>query len=159
MASAVPELITGKFGELVWDEATLLWSFKDDVGNLKETMDLLQALMHDADKRQKNQYEGKTVQLWMKKFKSVAYDVEDLLDKLEAIQLIKQTQSKVLIFTWVPFPDSSMPIMNTLNISLSLIAPKILYNFTQLYAFACLSVVRVLHIGNHPKLHLLLVHS
>jgi len=82
-----------------------------------------------------------------------------LLDKLEAIQLIKQTQSKVLIFTWVPFPDSSMPIMNTLNISLSLIAPKILYNFTQLYAFACLSVVRVLHIGNHPKLHLLLVHS
>ncbi|XP_039802772.1 disease resistance protein RGA2-like isoform X3 [Panicum virgatum] len=98
MASAVPELITGKFGELVWDEATLLWSFKDDVGDLKETMDLLQALMHDADKRQKNQYEGKTVQLWMKKFKSVAYDVEDLLDKLEAIQLIKQTQSKMKLF-------------------------------------------------------------
>lgn len=98
-ASAVAGLIVGKLGGLAMAEATLMWGFKDDLDGMRETMEKLNALMLDADRRS-SQDEGQspeTVRVWMKKFKSVAYDAEDLLDEFEAIELIKQSQAKVLI--------------------------------------------------------------
>jgi len=35
------------------------------------------------------------MRVWMKDFKAAAYDIEDLLDEFEAIELIKQSQPKV----------------------------------------------------------------
>jgi hypothetical protein len=98
MASAVAGLIAGKLAELVWDEVTLMWTFKDDVDALSWTMVKMQALMRDADRRASQLDEGQRreiVQVWMKDFKSVAYDAEDLLDEFEAVELIKKNQSKV----------------------------------------------------------------
>ena len=97
MASAVGGLIASKLAELVWDEATLLWRFKDDVDGLKRTMVKLQALMRHADRRE-GQEEGERreiMRVWMKDFKAAAYDIEDLLDEFDAIELIKQDQPKV----------------------------------------------------------------
>uniref|UniRef100_K3ZEG7 Disease resistance N-terminal domain-containing protein n=1 Tax=Setaria italica TaxID=4555 RepID=K3ZEG7_SETIT len=103
MATAVAELIAGKLAGLVWDEATLMWSFKDDVDALSWTMVKMKALMRDADRRA-SQDEGRRgreiVQVLMKDFKSAAYDVEDLLDEFEAIELIKKSQSKVLMLNF-----------------------------------------------------------
>ncbi|CAL5092545.1 unnamed protein product [Urochloa decumbens] len=96
-AGAVGGLIARKLGGLVWDEATLLWSFKDGVDNLRETMVEVNALMHDADRRP-SQDQGELVGIWKNRFKSVACDVEDLLDKFEAIELLKRNQSKMKIF-------------------------------------------------------------
>ncbi|CAL4905339.1 unnamed protein product [Urochloa decumbens] len=93
-AGAVGALIAGKLGCLVWDEATLLWSFKDDVDTLRETMVEVNAMMHDADRRS-DQDKRELVGIWMNKFKSVACDVEDLLDKFEAIEVLKRNQSKI----------------------------------------------------------------
>ncbi|XP_039822653.1 probable disease resistance RPP8-like protein 2 [Panicum virgatum] len=96
MASAVGGLIASKLAELVWDEATLLWRFKDDVDGLKRTMVKLQALMRHADRRE-GQDEGERreiMRVWMKDFKAAAYDIEDLLDEFDAIELIKQDQPK-----------------------------------------------------------------
>ncbi|KAL6623474.1 hypothetical protein ACP70R_033353 [Stipagrostis hirtigluma subsp. patula] len=95
-ASAVAGLLAGKLGKLVANEVILLWNFKDDASGLQETMELLDAMMHDADRRSGDQ--GKTVEVWMKRFRSVAYDVEDLVDKFETIQLMKQSQSKIKLF-------------------------------------------------------------
>lgn len=96
-ASAVGGLIAGKLGGLVWDEATLLWKFKDDVDGLRELMESVNALMRDADARvASHQDQTESVRVWMKRFKAAAYDVEDLLDTFEAIQLLRQNQSKVL---------------------------------------------------------------
>jgi hypothetical protein len=68
-AGAVGGLIAGKLAGLVWNEATLLWKFKDDVQGLRETMDFVNALMHDADARQaSHQDQGELVRLWMKRF-------------------------------------------------------------------------------------------
>ncbi|CAN6178449.1 unnamed protein product [Urochloa humidicola] len=100
VGSQIAGKLAGKLAVLVREEATLLWKFKDDVDRLKETMEFVNALMHDADARQaSHQDQGERVRvLWMKKFKSVAYDVEDLLDKFEAIQHLQQNQSKIRLF-------------------------------------------------------------
>ncbi|KAG2481479.1 hypothetical protein PVAP13_J683309 [Panicum virgatum] len=100
MASAVGGLMASKLAELVWDEATLLWRFKDGVDGLKRTMVKLQALMRHADRRE-GQDEGERreiMRVWMKDFKAAAYDIEDLLDEFDAIELIKQDQPKIKLF-------------------------------------------------------------
>jgi hypothetical protein len=97
MASAIGGLIAGMLAGLAWDEATLMWTFKDDVDGLKRTMVKLQALMRHADRRE-GQDEGdrrEIMQVWMKDFRAAAYDIQDLLDEFEAIELIKQSQPKV----------------------------------------------------------------
>ncbi|CAN6356888.1 unnamed protein product [Urochloa humidicola] len=99
MASAVAELIAGKLAGLGWDEATLMWRFKDDMDGLKRTMIKLKAFMHDADLRESEDGDRREmVRVWKKDFKAAAYDIEDLLDKFEAIELIKQSQPKIKLF-------------------------------------------------------------
>ncbi|CAN6329758.1 unnamed protein product [Urochloa humidicola] len=97
MASAVAGPIASRLAGLLTDETILLWGFKDDVDELRKTMEKLQALKHDADRResQNGGERRETVRVWMKNFKSATYDVEDLLDKLEAIKFMKQNQPKV----------------------------------------------------------------
>ena len=83
MASAIGGLIASKLAGLAWDEATLMWTFKDDVDELEKTMVKLQALMRYADQME-SQDEGarrEIVKIWMKDFTAAAYDVEDLLDE------------------------------------------------------------------------------
>ncbi|KAK3140164.1 hypothetical protein QOZ80_5AG0396930 [Eleusine coracana subsp. coracana] len=92
-ASSIAGLVASKLGELVWDEATLLWRFKDDMDDLKETAWEVEALVHDADSRSDHN-QGQTMRVWMNKSKSAAYDIEDLLDEFEAIELVQQNQSK-----------------------------------------------------------------
>ncbi|OEL29622.1 hypothetical protein BAE44_0009359 [Dichanthelium oligosanthes] len=103
MASAIGGLIAGKLAELGWDEATLVWRFKDDVDGLKRTMGKLQALMHDADRRtsQDGGDRRETVQDWLKDFMATAYDVEDLLDEFEATELIKGPIGWFLTRAWL----------------------------------------------------------
>jgi hypothetical protein len=98
MAGAVAGPIAGRLAALVTDETALLWGFKDDVDSMRKTMEKLQALKQDADRRESlNEGERReTVRVWIKNFKSAAYDVEDLLDELDAIKLMKQNQPKVL---------------------------------------------------------------
>jgi hypothetical protein len=99
-ASAVAGLIVGKLGKLAVSQATPLWSFKEDIDDLRETMEKLQAWMHDADERSTKD-QGRLMGFWMKKLKSGAYDVEDLLDQFEAAELMKQSQHKVLMLNFI----------------------------------------------------------
>ncbi|XP_048565996.1 disease resistance protein RGA2-like [Triticum urartu] len=99
IASAVGNQVASKLGELVKDEIALLWGFKDDVDGLREKMEDLQAVLLDADqKMRRGDTEGKAVGRWLAKFKDVAYDVEDVLDDLDATALVEKTQSKVKLF-------------------------------------------------------------
>ncbi|RLM97685.1 putative disease resistance protein RGA3 isoform X1 [Panicum miliaceum] len=100
MAGAVVGPIAGRLAALVTDETALLWGFKDDVEGMRKTMEKLQALKQDADRRESlNEGERReTVRVWIKNFKSAAYDVEDLLDELDAIKLMKQNQPKIKVF-------------------------------------------------------------
>uniref|UniRef100_A0A0D9Y0J7 Uncharacterized protein n=1 Tax=Leersia perrieri TaxID=77586 RepID=A0A0D9Y0J7_9ORYZ len=96
---AVANRIASMISDLVLEEATLLWGFKDDIDGMKESMRDLEALMQDADdKARQGGRDGAAVREWLRKLKSVAYDVEDVLDGLNAAQLIKNSQSKFQIF-------------------------------------------------------------
>ncbi|CAM0884796.1 unnamed protein product [Alopecurus aequalis] len=99
IASAVGKHVASKLGELVKDEIALLWGFEEEVEGMREKMEDLEALMQDADDRmRRGERDGKAVGRWLAKFKSVAYDVEDVLDDLDANELINETKSKVKLF-------------------------------------------------------------
>ncbi|KQK08445.1 hypothetical protein BRADI_2g41930v3 [Brachypodium distachyon] len=99
IASAVGEQIDSKLSELVKEEVALLWGFRDDVEAMEEKMKDLEALMHDADDRlRRGERDGKAFGRWLMKFKDVVYDVEDVLDELDANELISKTQSKFKLF-------------------------------------------------------------
>ncbi|XP_044974159.1 putative disease resistance protein RGA3 [Hordeum vulgare subsp. vulgare] len=98
LASAVGSQIAGKLGELATEEATLQWQFKEDVEDMAEKMKDLEALLHDADERSRRGGSDGQVGRWLTKFKSLAYDVEDVLDELDSADLIKESQSKLKQF-------------------------------------------------------------
>ncbi|XP_044983283.1 disease resistance protein RGA2-like isoform X3 [Hordeum vulgare subsp. vulgare] len=102
IASAVGKQIASKLGEVAAEEATLQWRFKDDVDIMADKMQDLEAVLHDADDRLRRRgRDGEAVGRWLTKFKSVAYDVEDVLDDLDAIELLKKSQPKLkLFFSW-----------------------------------------------------------
>uniref|UniRef100_M8BRG1 Disease resistance N-terminal domain-containing protein n=1 Tax=Aegilops tauschii TaxID=37682 RepID=M8BRG1_AEGTA len=111
IASAVGNQVASKLGELVKDEIALLWGFKDDVDGLREKMEDLQAVLLDADeKMRRGDTEGKAVGRWLAKFKDVAYDVEDVLDDLDATALVEKTQSKMYSFRPPQFKNKKVAL-------------------------------------------------
>ncbi|XBH74903.1 hypothetical protein VPH35_101764 [Triticum aestivum] len=96
IAGAVGKQIVSKLGEYAASEITLQWRYREDVLDLQEKMKDLEAVLLDADDKSRQVGEGGRVfQRWLTKFKRVAYDVEDVLDELDANELIKKSQSKV----------------------------------------------------------------
>uniref|UniRef100_A0A0E0F5A3 Disease resistance N-terminal domain-containing protein n=1 Tax=Oryza meridionalis TaxID=40149 RepID=A0A0E0F5A3_9ORYZ len=94
---SVANRVVTKLRDLALEEFTLLWEFKDDVDAMKESMEDLEAVMQDADdKARQGGNDGAVVQRWLTKVKSVAYDIEDVADELDATELIKNHQHKPL---------------------------------------------------------------
>uniref|UniRef100_A0A0E0CCR4 NB-ARC domain-containing protein n=1 Tax=Oryza meridionalis TaxID=40149 RepID=A0A0E0CCR4_9ORYZ len=99
LASSVVNRVASKLGDLAVEDATLLWRFKDDVDDMKEKMIDLEAVMQDADNKvRQGGKDGTATRRWLAKLKSVAYDIEDVLDELDAAHLIKNHQSKLKLF-------------------------------------------------------------
>uniref|UniRef100_J3L7N8 Uncharacterized protein n=1 Tax=Oryza brachyantha TaxID=4533 RepID=J3L7N8_ORYBR len=99
IVSSVANRVAGRLADLVVEEGTLLWRFKDDVDDMKEKMRDLEAVMQDADdKARQRGKDGAAERRWLTKLKSVAYDIEDVLDEFDAAELIKKHQPKVKLF-------------------------------------------------------------
>ena len=103
VAGAVVEHVAGKFSETTLERiGGMLWNFKDDVQDMKKQMGTLQVVLSYADNRSRGR--GTTdddalAQHWLKKYKSVAYDIEDAVDELEANATIwERSPSKVRFY-------------------------------------------------------------
>jgi aquaporin TIP len=83
IAGAIVQHVASKLGQTAWDRMGMLWSFKDDVQDMEDKMVTLQVALTCADKRSRGTDDA-LAQHWLKKYKSVAYDIEDALDELEA---------------------------------------------------------------------------
>nr|XP_040258805.1 disease resistance protein RGA2 [Aegilops tauschii subsp. strangulata] len=95
IASAVVKQVTSRLIKIAGDEIALQWKFKGDVDKMVEKMKDLEAVMHDADNKVSQGGDvGKEVGRWLLKLKSVAYDVEDLLDDLDT----KNNEAKLKAF-------------------------------------------------------------
>ncbi|CAM0878916.1 unnamed protein product [Alopecurus aequalis] len=96
IASAVGKQIVSRLGKFTSEEIALQWTFRKDVLDMGEEMKDLEAVLLDADdKSRRGGQGGRVSQRWLTKFKRVAYDVEDVLDELDANELINKTQPKV----------------------------------------------------------------
>ena len=104
VAGAVVEHVAGKLSETTLERiGGMLWNFKDDVQDMKKQMGTLQVVLSYADKRSRGR--GTTdddalAQHWLKKYKSVAYDIEDAVDELGLMQLYgKGAQARYVSMT------------------------------------------------------------
>uniref|UniRef100_A0A453GKG4 Disease resistance N-terminal domain-containing protein n=2 Tax=Aegilops tauschii TaxID=37682 RepID=A0A453GKG4_AEGTS len=99
IVSAVVKQIASRLIKIVGDEIALHWKFKGEVDKMMQKMKDLAAMMHDADNKVSQGGEvGKEVGRWLLKLKSVAYDLEDLLDDLDT----KNNEAKVRLLAYTP---------------------------------------------------------
>ena len=98
IASTVVQRVAGMLGDIAWERLQLLWNYKEDVQDMEGKMDTLQVALSYADNRSR-ETDDALVQHWLKKYKSVAYDIEDAMDELEANATIwKRSPSKVRFY-------------------------------------------------------------
>ncbi|KAF7087078.1 hypothetical protein CFC21_090298 [Triticum aestivum] len=81
LASAVVSAVGNKLGSAIGDEVTMLWSFKDDLKDMKDTLEYMEAALKDAERRSVSE---ELVRLWLKRLKNAAYDISYMLDEFQA---------------------------------------------------------------------------
>ncbi|XP_044955343.1 putative disease resistance protein RGA1 [Hordeum vulgare subsp. vulgare] len=81
LASAVVSAVGNKLGSAIGDEVTMLWSFKDDLKDMKDTLESMEAVLKDAERRSVKE---ELVRLWLNRLKHAAYDISYMLDEFQA---------------------------------------------------------------------------
>ena len=80
LASAVVSAVGNKLGSAIGDEVTMQWSFKDDLKDMKDTLEYMEAALKDAERRSVSE---ELVRLWLKRLKNAAYDISYMLDEFQ----------------------------------------------------------------------------
>ena len=97
IVSAVVKQITTRLVQFLEDEITLHWKFKAEVAKMADEMESLAAVMHDADdKVRRGGTDGEQIALWLRRLKSVSFDLEDLLDDLETMN--NEAKVRILLY-------------------------------------------------------------
>ncbi|VAI51710.1 unnamed protein product [Triticum turgidum subsp. durum] len=81
LASAVVSAVGNKLGSAIGDEVTMLCSFKDDLQDMKDTLEYMEAALKDAEKRSVTE---ELVRVWLNRLKHAAYDISYMLDEFKA---------------------------------------------------------------------------
>ncbi|KAK0574831.1 hypothetical protein LWI29_029792 [Acer saccharum] len=87
IVSPIAEILLGKLGSLVYQEACLIWGFKSDLLKLERTLNTIKAVLLDAEQQQLHNNE---IRVWLEELKDVCYDAEDVLDEFEIQSLRRQ---------------------------------------------------------------------
>ncbi|TXG57354.1 hypothetical protein EZV62_018667 [Acer yangbiense] len=87
IVSPIAEILLGKLGSLVYQEACLIWGFKTDLLKLERTLKTIKAVLLDAEQQQLHNH---GVRVWLEELKDVCYDAEDVLDAFEIETLQRQ---------------------------------------------------------------------
>ena len=75
----VAKEILSKLIPLVTEQIGLFWGFNDELTRLRESVELIQSVLADAERRQARE---EAVRLWLRRLKDLAYDADDVLDEL-----------------------------------------------------------------------------
>ncbi|KAJ4822448.1 hypothetical protein Tsubulata_049685, partial [Turnera subulata] len=67
-----------KVGSLAAEGIRLAWGFKGQLQKLKQSSEIIRAVLHDAEERQDK---DASVKIWLQKLRKVAYEAEDVLDE------------------------------------------------------------------------------
>ena len=94
--SVVAEGILAKAMSLTTEHIGSVWGFKEELGKLQVSFTKIQALLHDAERRQVN---DESVRIWLQELKDVAYEADDVLDEYdyEILRQKVETQNKMKV--------------------------------------------------------------
>ena len=76
--SVVAEGIIGKLMSLASEHIGSAWGFKEELEKLHVSFNKIQAVLHDAEKRQVS---DKSLRIWLLELKDVAYGADNVLDE------------------------------------------------------------------------------
>ncbi|GAB2295825.1 hypothetical protein Dimus_029979 [Dionaea muscipula] len=87
VGSSIAEALLEKLGSIALEEIPAAWGFKDDLEKLKDTVNTINDLLYDAEKKQ---VVSRAVQGWLKRLKSVLYDADDHFDEFSTMLMRKE---------------------------------------------------------------------
>ncbi|KAI6696610.1 hypothetical protein NL676_016729 [Syzygium grande] len=82
--------IVQKLASLAFEEIQLVWGVKDDREKLKNTLEMIQKVLADAEQKQTKE---EAVRIWLSKLKDFCYDAEDVVDEFETRALWRRVRS------------------------------------------------------------------
>nr|DAD32450.1 TPA_asm: hypothetical protein HUJ06_011301 [Nelumbo nucifera] len=78
MAEAIASLISEKLTQFIQQEVELIVGVKEEAGKLFNALEIIKAVLKDAEERQLKE---EPVKAWLRRLKDVAYDIDDLVDE------------------------------------------------------------------------------
>ncbi|KAL2530442.1 putative disease resistance protein RGA1 [Forsythia ovata] len=99
--SATIQVTLEKLLAIPTEEFNLVWGFKQDLKNLKNSLRSIKAFFEVADRRQVTDGD---VELWLKNLEDVAYDADNVLDQIKyenlrrKVQIQNQMKPKVCLY-------------------------------------------------------------
>ncbi|KAL3740421.1 hypothetical protein ACJRO7_021669 [Eucalyptus globulus] len=88
---SVAQGVLGKIASPAFKEAVAIYSIKDQIHELENTLAAITAVLLDAEEQQAK---NRSLQLWLGRLRDVLYDAEDVLDELECETLRKRVISR-----------------------------------------------------------------
>ncbi|XP_075662062.1 putative disease resistance protein RGA3 [Castanea sativa] len=119
--SVVVDGVIANAMSLASEHISSVWGFKEEIGKLQVSLTKIQALLHDAEKKQLH---DESVKIWLRQLKDVAYEADDVLDEYdyEILRQKVETQNQVRSFfsssNPVVFPVKMAKRIKTINQSL-----------------------------------------
>ncbi|XP_044508295.1 putative disease resistance protein RGA1 isoform X1 [Mangifera indica] len=108
IVSVIAEKLLSKLISFTSNQVSLAWGVKNDVQELVDTLNIIKAVLLDAEEKQ---IHNQNLRVWLGKLKEVCYDVEDILDDVEVEDLRKQVVNHQSITRKVRhFFSSSNPV-------------------------------------------------
>ncbi|KAL4631975.1 hypothetical protein ACB092_04G018400 [Castanea dentata] len=94
--SVVVDGVKSSAMSLASEHINSVWGFKEELRKLQDSFTKIQALLHDAERRQVNE---ESVRIWLQELKDVAYEADDVLDEYD-YEILRQkieTQNKMKV--------------------------------------------------------------
>ncbi|CAM0958527.1 unnamed protein product [Alopecurus aequalis] len=80
LTSAVLKLVVQEIAAVIKHRITLQRNFKNHLENMKEMLEMLEAVLKDAERRS---IKEATVRLWLKRLTNAMYDISDMIDEFQ----------------------------------------------------------------------------
>ncbi|XP_048127771.1 putative disease resistance protein RGA3 [Rhodamnia argentea] len=90
IVSSILGPLVEKLASSAVEEIQLVCGVKDDREKLKNTLEMIQEVLADAEQKQTK---NEAVRRWLSKLKDFCYDAEDVLDEFEAVALWRRARS------------------------------------------------------------------
>ncbi|XP_030512517.1 putative disease resistance protein RGA1 [Rhodamnia argentea] len=90
IVSSILGPLAEKLASSAVEEIQLVCGVKDDQEKLKNTLEMIQEVLADAEQKQTK---NEAVRRWLSKLKDFCYDAEDVLDEFEAVALWRRARS------------------------------------------------------------------